>query len=153
MIIKETNCNLITSFLNNELDLLVHGCNCFNTMGAGIAKEIKSKIPQAYKADLRTNKGDKSKLVNYSIAITDNGIIINAYTQYYYGKPKKDQECLLDYEALKQVFININKDYPNTTVGIPTIGCGLAGGNWNKVKDIINEVTPDINVVVFYYKA
>jgi len=41
---------------NGELDVIIHGCNCFNTMGAGIAKLIKSRWPEAYQADLSTKR-------------------------------------------------------------------------------------------------
>lgn len=150
MIIKEVKGNLVDAFLNKDLNIIMHGCNCFNNMGAGIAKEIKERVPQAYREDLRTIKGDKSKLGTYSKATTFYGTIINAYTQYHYGRPKQGKECLLEYDALEQIFININKEYPNTTIGIPFIGCGLAGGDWDKVKDIINKVTPDLNIVVYF---
>ena len=31
-----------------EFDVIVQGCNCFNTMGSGLAKQIKAEIPEAY---------------------------------------------------------------------------------------------------------
>ncbi|RYF46165.1 MAG: phosphatase, partial [Cytophagaceae bacterium] len=31
-----------------EFDVIVHGCNCFCQMGAGIAKTIKQVFPAAY---------------------------------------------------------------------------------------------------------
>lgn len=149
MIISEVKGNLIDSFLNNELDILVHGCNCFNTMGAGIAREVKERIPKAYNIDLTTKKGDISKLGTYSKIETENGLVINAYTQYYYGRPKKGIDCLLDYTALRSIFVSLNNLYPNSKVGIPFIGCGLAGGNWDKVKDIINGVTPNLLITLY----
>lgn len=39
-------------------------------MGAGIALEIKHNFPKAYKADLKTNSSDKSKLGNDSYRIS-----------------------------------------------------------------------------------
>ena len=34
---------LIELAVEGNFDVIVHGCNCFNTMGAGIAKQIKKK--------------------------------------------------------------------------------------------------------------
>ena len=35
--------DLIKLALQGEFDVIVHGCNCFCTMGAGIAKSIKPR--------------------------------------------------------------------------------------------------------------
>ena len=40
-----------------DFDVIIHGCNCQNTMGAGIAKSIKQQFPAAYADDLATEKG------------------------------------------------------------------------------------------------
>lgn len=86
---QKTKGDLIKLALNGEFDVIVHGCNCFCTMGKGIALTIKNVFPEAYQADLKTNKGDKQKLGKYSYAkLQRNGYqitVINAYTQYHYG--------------------------------------------------------------------
>jgi len=50
--------DLIALALSGKFDVIVHGSNCFCTMGAGIAKTIKETFPAAYRADLATKKGD-----------------------------------------------------------------------------------------------
>ncbi len=138
---------LITNFKNKKYDAIIHGCNCFCTMGAGIAKTIKNNFPSAFEEDQKTKKGDINKLGSYSIAKTEYGFIINAYTQYYYSSKKKN--C--DYNAIKKVFTKINKDFAGKSIGIPTIGAGLAGGDWDKIYAIIDESTPDVNIEIVYY--
>ena len=130
-----TKGNLLTLFENNNIDILVHGCNCFHTMGAGIAKQIKEKYYVAYQADLQTIKGDKNKLGTYSsVQINNTQFIINAYTQYYfYGKRP------IDYDALRNVFKLIDSNFKNKRIGIPKIGAGLAKGDWNIIQNIIDE--------------
>tara|TARA_Y200000002_G_scaffold382572_1_gene400095 strand:- start:701 stop:1138 length:438 start_codon:yes stop_codon:yes gene_type:complete len=127
--------NLLTLFENNNIDILVHGCNCFHTMGAGIAKQIKEKYYIAYEADLQTIKGDKNKLGTYSfVQINNTQFIINAYTQYhFYGKRP------IDYDALRNVFKLIDLNFTNKRIGIPKIGAGLAKGDWNIIQNIIDE--------------
>lgn len=58
--------NLIGLALSGEFDVIIHGCNCFHTMGAGIAKQIRQYFPEAYVADLHTGRGDLRKLGSYS---------------------------------------------------------------------------------------
>jgi len=147
--------NLIDYFENDKFDIIVHGCNCFNTMGAGLAKQIKHKYPIAYQTDLNTIKGDEHKLGNYSICSVlknnnindDNKYIINAYTQYNYGYIKP--QC--DYYAIRKVFKKINNNFKGKVIGIPKIGAGLAGGNWNIIKHIIEEETTNNKIVLVIF--
>ena len=39
--------DLIQLALDGEFDLIIHGCNCFCSMGAGIAKSIREIFPEA----------------------------------------------------------------------------------------------------------
>lgn len=129
-----------------DYDILVHGCNCFCNFGKGIAVDIRKNFGAAFKADQETAYGDKSKLGTYSFAETKYGIVINAYTQFNYGMGKKN--C--DYDAIRNVFTRINNDFKGKIICIPKIGAGLAGGEWSKIKKIINEVTPDVEIDVYY---
>ena len=45
--IKEINCDLLTA----PVDAIFHCCNCFNTMGAGVALAIKNKYPEVFKVE------------------------------------------------------------------------------------------------------
>ena len=139
--------DLLDAFDANEVQTIIHGCNCFRSFGAGIAKSIKKRYPKAYEADLNTGHGDKNKLGHYSYAkLSDDKTIINAYTQYAYGRNKVN----VDYDAISKVFELINKDFANhINIGIPTIGAGLAGGDWNIISDIINKKTPDLNITLY----
>ena len=129
--------DLIKLALDGNFDVIIHGCNCFCTMGAGIAKSIKNEFPQAFKADLATIKGDKTKLGTYSsVCINQNNykiIIVNAYTQFHWW----GNGCKADYNAIKNVFSAIKKNFHGKKIGYPLIGAGLAGGDWNVISKII----------------
>lgn len=124
---------------NDKADVLVHGCNCMCNMGAGIALAIKNKYPEAYNVDLQTKKGASNKLGTYSRAniSRSNGsfVIVNAYTQYDW----KGNGVLADYSAVRQVFRTIKKDFAGLRIVYPLIGAGLAKGNWQIIKSIIDE--------------
>lgn len=135
--------DLIKLALAGEFDVIVHGCNCFCTMGAGIAKSIRDTFPQAYQADLKTGMGDRHKLGTYSHAhlhIDNRSLtVVNAYTQFdFAGTPP-----LVDYNAVKRIFSKIKFDFSTLRIGYPKIGAGLAGGDWEIIRTIINEALKD----------
>ncbi|MTB52699.1 macro domain-containing protein [Lewinella sp. W8] len=131
--------DLIKLALEGKFDVIVHGCNCFCTMGAGIAKGIKAVFPDAYYADLATEKGDRSKLGTFSSAQINQGdrviTVVNAYTQFHWrGQGKK-----VDYQALRLAFRAIKESFSGLRIGYPAIGAGLAGGDWAIIEGIIEE--------------
>lgn len=70
------------------IQVLIHSANCFHTMGAGIAKDIRLKYPRAYASDCMTKKGDRSnKLGQFSLSAPADDqpfYILNCYTQYFF---------------------------------------------------------------------
>ena len=136
---KTINGDLIQLAVNGHFDVIIHGCNCFCTMGAGIADTIQKQFPEAYAADLMTNKGDRNKLGYFSSTIvTENGsniTIVNGYTQFQHSGPPP----LVDYEAVQKLFKRIKKEFSGKRIAYPRIGAGLAGGDWEKIEKIIDQ--------------
>jgi O-acetyl-ADP-ribose deacetylase (regulator of RNase III) len=135
--VKTVKGDLLKLAKEGHFDVIVHGCNCFCTMGAGIAKQIKSQFPSAFEVDLKTTKGSEEKLGSYSSSEVSIGshklTIINAYTQYHWrGNGNK-----ADYEAIRKVFNRIKQEYGGLKIGYPMIGAGLAGGDWAVISNII----------------
>lgn len=143
--------NLIELAKTDQFDVIIHGCNCFNNMGAGIAKQIKQHFPLAYQADLSTKKGYVKKLGSYSSAniITDNYqiIVVNAYTQYTYGRGLQ-----IDYDAIQSVFAKIKAEFSELRIAYPKIGAGLGGGDWNLISNIINQELTGCNHTLVIYQ-
>ncbi|MDH5778814.1 MAG: macro domain-containing protein [Gammaproteobacteria bacterium] len=131
--------DLIKMAKNGDFDVIIHGCNCFCEMGAGIAKSIKENFPEAYNADLSTEKGTKEKLGTYSSAtISINGkilTVVNAYTQHHW----RGTAVKANYEAIKKVMNQVKNDFSGSRIGYPKIGAGLAGGDWEIISQIINS--------------
>ena len=131
--------DLIHLAKEGHFDVIIHGCNCFCTMGAGIARQIRTHFPQAWEADLATASGDRSKLGSYSKACvnTPSGRldVINAYTQYHYS----GDGVLVDYDAIKKVFSALKKQFSGNRMAYPKIGAGLAKGDWNMISKIIDS--------------
>jgi O-acetyl-ADP-ribose deacetylase (regulator of RNase III) len=142
------------NLLDSSAPVIAHGCNCFNTMGAGVALAIRNKYPLAYQADLETVKGDRNKLGTFTKAqVEPEKIVYNLYTQYSMGTHK----IQLDYQALENSFeamvkdIKQNRSLRSPIIAIPRIGCGLAGGNWDVVKEIIEGIAKKYYIPVFVW--
>ena len=136
---------------DGHFDVIVHGCNCFCTMGAGIARSIKAQFPAAYAADLQTTAGDCTKLGTCTVAAIalEHGDlrVVNAYTQYHYrGKGRK-----VDYDAVRSRMAWIQANYPGLRIGLPKIGAGLAGGDWETIAHIIDEELAGEHVTLVEY--
>lgn len=136
--------------LESDCDVIAHGCNCFNTMGAGIARQIRAKYPGVYTADLTTKSGNKRKLGTMTMGYTKEPepLVFNLYTQYRPGRN-------LDIEALNKCFENLSSWLDETDpdrelkVGIPMIGCGIAGGDWGEVCHVIQKHFPNRTIWVY----
>jgi len=120
-------------------DVLVHGCNCFCTFGKGFALHVKRLYPEAFEADLRTQKGDRRKLGTLTQAITPKLTVVNAYTQYYYGKGGPH----FDLSAFRSCMQMVKSLHSGKRIVMPRVGSGLAGGDWLKTREVLEEVLGD----------
>lgn len=131
--------DLLELAVSGRFDVVIHGCNCQCTMGAGIAASIKSRFPEAYEADCATVKSDASKLGTFtSVTIkrtSHHFTIVNAYTQLHW----RGKGVLADYDAIRLAFKNIRSTFPDQRLGYPRIGAGLAKGDWQLISTIIAE--------------
>ena len=162
------------------INVIAHSCNTLMIMGGGIARQIKSRYPQAYQADINyiNNKHDDNgqyihPLGNFSKAEVNSkeskvylpdgkGLIYNMYTQASVG----DDSRKVDYEKFWQALNNVEKDlykmnvekheYDGSsppTLGLPHgISCGLAGGNWEIIKAMIKDIFLDSPIQCYIVK-
>ena len=131
--------HILEDFANKKFDILGHCCNCFHTMGKGIAKEIAMRYPGAYDADKATLCGDKDKLGTFSKADVGHQWILNLYGQYRYGSGQR----FLSYDAIAAA-LKASAEFADLmrlkTLAFPyKMGCNNAGGNWDIVLPIITD--------------
>jgi O-acetyl-ADP-ribose deacetylase (regulator of RNase III) len=141
--VKQLNSDIFKAPIN----ILVHQCNCFHTMGGGIAAKIKEKFPEAYTADQKTLQGDKLKMGTYSVASVKKPqpyikYIVNLYGQYFIGNDVRQTDYEAVYRGLDLLKYNLTKNKMNSLIiGFPHgFGCGLGGGNWNIIEVMIQEI-------------
>jgi O-acetyl-ADP-ribose deacetylase (regulator of RNase III) len=143
--LNKTKGNLITLAEQGWFDVIVQGCNCFNTMGSGIAREIREKYPQAYAVDCETWAGDYGKLGSYTVMLGKEVRvpfdIVNAYTQYDFSRGKD----VFEYVSFAMILQKLAHEYPTRNFGFPYIGCGLAGGDTEVIMAMLEDFAKTIS--------
>lgn len=135
--------------LDAPVDFIFHVTNCMGVMGAGIARSIKYKWPKVYdeyKVYLKTNTPSKSLGTYQTVDITDyahtyTSQVVNVFGEYNFSKSKR----VIEYDKVLNALESFCKDYLDNytgekkiVLGFPYLfGCGLAGGDWRIMKQII----------------
>ena len=136
-----------------DVDVLGHQCNTKGVMGAGIAKTIKQLYPDVYK-EYRLHCQNNKKVLGTTQLVKSNErkYIANIFGQDdYRGKgPKTNYKALKKaLEELQYKMIELNLK----TLSIPyLIGCGLGGGDWNVVEQIINDIFGGSSITCYICK-
>jgi hypothetical protein len=80
-------------------------------------------------------------------------IVVNSYTQFRYGPNHADGNKMpVDYDAIRLCMRKINYLFAGKIIGLPKIGAGLAGGDWNIIREIIIEELPRLDICIVNYK-
>ena len=163
--------DLIKLAKEGKFDVIVHGCNCLSTIGAGIAPQMAEAFG-CDRFEMETWGPGIEKLgcidwqtfvlgehAIWSLEDADNKkgepelSVVNAYTQYKYGRNHKDGAIApFDYEAFTICMRKMNKIFEGKHIGMPKIGAGLAGGSWQRIERIIDAELYSCEVTVVNYK-
>ncbi|MCY7830321.1 Appr-1-p processing protein [Bacillus spizizenii] len=148
------------NILDASEDIIVQQVNCKGVMGAGLAKAILNKYPNVKKEyqsfrNFNLNKGLTDKhllgLVNY-VRVSDGKVIANVFGQVNIKKNHFDKTVYTKTEALTRGLKEVKElsKQLNKSVAIPYgIGCGLAGGDWNIISELIDSIFSDYNVAIY----
>lgn len=152
---KEVWGDLIELAKKGEFDVIGHGCNCFCAMSRGIAPQMGAAFGcHLFPMEDKSTAGDINKLgqidwktLKFQNKFLDTDFdltVVNIYSQYTPNAAIKP----LDYEALMLGLRKMNHIFKGKRIGLPLIGAGLAGGNWNRIKSIIQTELKDCDVTI-----
>ena len=130
---------IIGDLLNVTDGIICHQVNCRRVAGTGLALQIRNRWPEwhdVFRAN-RPHLGD----IHYWRADT-NLIIASLYSQYDYGRSQRRT----NYAALGSCMMMLRNfdNMDNKHICFPYFyGCGLGGGDWEIVRQIITDALPD----------
>lgn len=154
--------------VGGDWKVICHGCNNKGKFGKGFALILANKYPK-----VRQRYWDWYKKGYYNVYFggfqphpdyrpripfqlgeiqpvwvdLDRRIrVVNMITQdgvYGYDNPRPFR-----YDALEQCLSQVRDEFSSYSIHMPKIGTGLARGDWDKIKPIIEKYTP--NAYVYY---
>lgn len=166
--IQEINGNLITLALSGKFDVIGHGCNCFCTMKRGIAPQMAAAFGcDSFPLEDKSMEGVIHKLGNidareFSLlegvphlrwlkTMPVDLVVANMYTQYHWSTHSRFG-VPLDYDALRLCLVKMNHIFKGKHIGLPKVGCGLAGGTWEYVRELIQDLMTDCRVTIVNFE-
>lgn len=134
--------------------IIVHICNDVGGWGKGFVLAISNKWEEPEKQYREWYKSKKNFSLGQvqSVRVSDEIWVANIIGQQDIKK-EKDGNPPIRYEAVKSGLEKVS-DFAmetNASIHMPRIGCGLAGGTWDKIEPLIkNELCErDIKVTVY----
>lgn len=139
-------------------DIIVHQVNCQGKMNSGIARQMREKWPDVYKAYMnvwRWNEADENSerrdLLGTAqvVAVGPNKFVVNLFGQNEYGY---DGQRYTSYDALYDglTYIKEKAKEQGLSVAIPfKIGCDRGGADWFIVDSMIQRIFADYKVHLY----
>ncbi|MBI3561677.1 MAG: macro domain-containing protein [Gammaproteobacteria bacterium] len=132
--------------------VLVHICNDLGQWGKGFVLAVSERWPlpeKTYRAAF--THSPKPALGNVQfVAVSDDLYVANLIGQHgianaAQGKPP------IRYAAVRQGLAKVARFAKQhaASVHMPRIGCGLAGGSWEKIEPILNDTFTEVSVTVY----
>lgn len=143
--VVETTGNL----LDVDVEYICQQVNCQinfqNVMGSGLALQIMTKYPVVKEKFHELSNSEKpEELLGKAVIKVDKHLsVVNLFGQLHYGNARINKRIYTDYNALQgalETFYNSHQE-KGITVAIPKyLGCGLAGGDWETIKNMVYHI-------------
>lgn len=162
-IIKDNIFDITTQLLKSSTNLSIiipHVCNNVNAFGAGFADAVANKYPLV-KENFHVNGAQKLGHTQFVTAVSHKSnkiIIANMIAQN--GLINMKNKRPLHYPSLVKCMYDIRTYQKKLSletecsieIHAPKFGSGLAGGNWQFISDLIDDIWSDINTFVYIQK-
>lgn len=148
--------DVLELFQDGYFDIIAHGANCKGIMSAGIAAQIADLFPHVAEADNFLANSHTPPIPGAILPVlTEYGILVNMYTQPIPGDAAEYlfvQQCAL---ALRRWILSSMKTTSPVFIGMPHIGCGIGGLEWDKVEKILKDTFegPALLLYLVEYKS
>lgn len=142
--------------------IIPHVCNNVDLFGAGFAQDVAKKYPEVKnnyhmlgKRFLQSHPGYVQFIdVEYEPRYSRSLVIANMIAQN--GIRSKENPRPLNYAYLVKSMIEVKKyclskfgNEDTVMINCPKFGSGLAGGNWDFINCLIEDIWSDLRVTVY----
>jgi len=133
-------------------DVFIHACNPFHIMNGGVARGVKKHLPELVAVDSLYQTPPEKMIGTISVANMHNIIGVNLYVmnEMNHGWNKGKSKDVIDYDALESALMACSYLYEDRRICLPKIGSLRAGGDWERILDIIKRTIGEkCNVTIF----
>jgi len=135
--------------------IIAHICNDIGAWGKGFVLALSKLSPEPERAyrvwyEMRKQNDFALGAVQF-VAVSPEIVIANMIGQH--GIRKTGGNPPIRYDAVEKALETVGKKAleREASVHLPRIGCGLAGGEWDKIEPLIEKQICDKGVTVFVY--
>ena len=131
--------------------IIAHICNNIGKWGKGFVLAVSLHWPKVRTTYLSMFDDKQTPALGTVQIVTASKNIFVANMIAQEGIYPKNGLPPIRYEALYTCLKKLNtfaKEH-NATIHMPKIGCGLAGGSWDRVEEIILKTLKDVEVTVW----
>lgn len=131
--------------------IIAHVCNDIGAWGAGFVVPLGVRFPEARRAYL--SEPDRQLGSVQIVEVNSGTLVANMIAQRGIGRGAGGS-IPLRYDALEKALTRVASVACTirASVHMPRIGCGLAGGSWPQVAEIIERQLEGIQVYVYDLK-
>lgn len=143
--------NIFSRLSTNKTTYICQQVNCKGVMGAGLSMQICIQWPVVYRRYLEfCYESDGNKLGTYQEVLVEPKLyVVNLFGQNGYSRGERQTNYAALAAALFSFFRDCAQKYQDITIRLPYgLGCGLAGGDWDTVLEIISDAAKAWNLNV-----
>lgn len=132
--------------------IICHICNNIGAWGAGFVLALSARWDEPEDA-YRSMPEEERVLGNVMIVPVEEDILVANMIAQHAIYPDTNGLPPIRYNAVRKCLTAVNSlaEEIGATLHMPRIGCGLAGGRWEDIEQIIND-TVTVNVTVYDLK-
>lgn len=145
--------------LDAKVGIICHQTNYHGVMGAGVARAIANKLLTAEQYNAYVNycwiHGQEAVGTVQFIDCEPHLVVANLFSQDEALARRRAGQSITDYEAMFTCLQQVRNlaERRNLPIYIPHgMGCGIAGGDWNRVRQLIYSTLGGSSVHVYIVK-
>jgi len=135
------------NIFDSTMQVITNPINCVGTMGAGLAKEFKTRYPGMFSWYIKLFEARDLEIGRICLYKKSTPWVLMFPTKDHWRDPSK-------YEYIQQGLDTLRDEYKNlgiTSIAIPPPGCGLGGLDFHIVKEMIITTLGPTDLVIEIY--